>query len=147
MSAFPQRRIDPDSASFLAAARLVVALAALLLIGSSLPAITNDRPAPGQEQTVSVAADELRETLDSISGSLPDDRSDQMSMAWEDLRSDLESVSRDIERARASFDPDGLVNRVETFRETYIAAGKNQNSEDWDQLVRLLSGLGGRASS
>jgi hypothetical protein len=147
MSTFSQRRVAPDSASFLAAARLVVALAALLLIGSSLPAITNDIPAPGQEQTLSVDAREIREILDSISGALPGDRSDQMSMAWEDLRSDLESVSRDIERSRATFDADGLVNRVETFRETYFAAGQDQNSEDWDQLVLLLSGLGGQASS
>jgi hypothetical protein len=148
MSTFPHRRIGPDSDAFQAAGRLLVALTILLLIGSSLPAGTDVTPFSGHADRLSAETDQLRETLDSLSEALEGNESSQLKMAWEDLHSDLESVTSDVERARMSIDADGLVNRVESFRESFASVpGVSEKSDEWDQLTRLLSDLLGRTNT
>lgn len=142
MSTDAAHRINPDSPAFLAAGRLLVALAILLLVGTGLRAGTDVTPVSEPENRQSAEADQLRTILGSLSQAVRGNESPQLTMAWEDLRSDLESVSRDLERARVSIDVVGLVNRVESFRETFASLpDANVKSDEWDRLARLLNGL------
>jgi len=136
------RHTTPDSAVFPAAGRLIVAMAALIVVGSGLS--TGSGPGPGYspEVRLSAEANQMMVTIEALSEGLTDHESSELATAWEDLRSDLESVSRDLESARFSVDVDGLVERVENFREEFATArGMSERAELWDQLTNHLKGL------
>jgi chorismate-pyruvate lyase len=81
-------------------------------------------------------------TIEVLSEGLADHESPELAIAWEDLRSDLESVSRDLESARFSVDVDGLIERVENFRKEFATArGMSEKAEVWDQLTQHLKDL------
>lgn len=85
-------------------------------------------------------------TIETLSESLADHESPDLAVAWDDLRNDLESVSRDLESARFSVDVDGLVERVENFREEFApAGGMSEKAEAWDQLANQLKDLASRS--
>ncbi|HEX6299797.1 MAG TPA: hypothetical protein VF148_04995 [Acidimicrobiia bacterium] len=132
----------PHAAAFPAAVRLVVAVAALIVVGSGLTAGSDSSPRYGSADRVSEEANQMMATIEALSESLAAHESPEMVMAWEDLRSDLESVSRDLESARFSVDVDGLVERVRIFREEFASVeGVTENAEVWDRLTNHLKEL------
>jgi hypothetical protein len=136
------RLATPDSAVFPAAGRLIVAVAALIVLGSGLSTGSSSAPGYRSEVRLSAEANEMMVTIEALSGVLTDHESPELAIAWEDLRSDLESLSRDLESARFSLDVDGLVERVERFREEFATArGMSEKAEVWDQLTNQLRGL------
>lgn len=63
-------------------------------------------------------------------------------MAWEDLRNDLESVSRYLEDVTVPRNVDGLLRGVEGFRAQFEPIDRStENADKWDRLVRILNAI------
>ena len=136
------RHATPDSAVFPATGRLIVAVVALIVVGSSLSTGSGSGSEYSPEVRFSAEANQMMATIEVLSEGLADHESPELAIAWEDLRSDLESVSRDLESARFSVDVDGLIERVENFRKEFATArGMSEKAEVWDQLTQHLKDL------
>lgn len=136
------RQATPDSAVFPAAGGLIVALVALVFIASGISGGSDTSPGYSPEGRLSAEESQMMLTIEALSENLDADESPEVAMAWEDLRGDLESVSRDLENARFSVDVDGLIARVNTFREEFAAArGVSEAPGFWDQLSSHLEDL------
>lgn len=141
------RHATPDAAVFPAAGRLIVAVVALIVVGSGLSTGSGSEYSPeySPEVRFSAEASQMMATIEVLSEGLADHESPELAIAWEDLRSDLQSVSRDLESARFSVDVEGLVERVENFREEFATArGMSEKAEVWDQLTQHLKDLESR---
>jgi hypothetical protein len=140
------RHAIPNSAAFPAAGRLIVAVAALIVVGSALPTGSDSSPGYSAEERLSAEADQMMATIEALSDHLAANESPELAMAWEDLRRDLQSVNRDLENARSSVDLNLLVERVGTFRVEFATApGMRETAEVWDQLTNQLEALAGRS--
>lgn len=119
---------------------------AFALTGCTLSPELTETTLPTHRQFPNEAA-ELRHIVNSMSD-LSSTDSDELAIAWEDLESDLLSVSADLERDAGSMELDGVVRRIESFREQFNSSETMQSlSEQWDQLVLMLSEVSERSSS
>lgn len=134
------RPADPDITRYVAVGRLLVALIAVLAVAAGTN-LEDDVPHDG----LVVEATRLRDTTERLSERLGASPSPDLAMAWEDLHSDLLSVAGDLERPTPSMDLDGLILRVESFREQHDL--DNESVEWWDELVQVLRVLVGRDSN
>lgn len=136
------RDATPDPVAFPAGGRLIVAVAALIVVGSWLTTGSDSSSPYSSEDRPSAEANQMLATIEALSESLAAHESPELAMAWEDLRSDLESVSRDLESARSPIDVDGLIERVEAFREEFAnVGGMTEKADVWDQLTNHLKDL------
>jgi len=92
-------------------------------------------------------AAEIRDILVSLSNLSATDSSD-LAVAWKDLEADLHSVSADLERDPGSMELDGVVRRIESFRERFASAQTIESlTPAFDELVLKLSDVSERLGS
>lgn len=92
-------------------------------------------------------AAEIRDILISLSNMSSTD-SNELAIAWEDLEADLHSVSADLERDPGSMELDGVVRRIESFREQFASSQTIESlTPALDELVLKLSDVSERLGS
>ena len=92
-------------------------------------------------------AAEIRDILVSLSNMSSTD-SNELAVAWEDLEADLHSVSADLERDPGSMELDGVVRRIESFRERFASSQTIESlTPAFDELVLKLSDVSERLGS
>jgi len=92
-------------------------------------------------------AAEIRDILVSLSNMSSTD-SNELAVAWEDLEADLHSVSADLERDPGSMELDGVVRRIESFRERFASSQTIESlTPAFDELVLKLSDVSERLDS
>lgn len=134
----PPRGPSPTRRLALATMMLVVAGCATTL--EPVDTVPTSRQFPEE-------AAEIREILDSMSDLAADD-SEELVMAWDDLRSDLVSVSSDLERDAKSMELEGMVRRIEGFRDRFGSAEVVRSFDsEWEQLMRGLRDIHDRVGS
>lgn len=92
-------------------------------------------------------AKEIRNILGSMS-TLSSSDSDDLAIAWHDLEADLHSVSVDLERDPRSMQLDGLVRRIQSFREQFASSQTVESlTPAFDELVLKLGDVSERMGS
>ena len=131
--------------------RLRVAVVMLVVLCGGLSACTLS---PDLTETSSTTppqfpdeAAEIRDILVSLSNMSSTD-SNELAVAWEDLEADLHSVSADLERDPGSMELDGVVRRIESFRERFASSQTIESlTPAFDELVLKLSDVSERLGS
>lgn len=109
---------------------------------STAPSDTGPVPRPFPDE-----AAEIRHILESMYEMSSTD-SDELAMAWDDLESDLISVSSDLETDALSTELDGVVRRVEGFRQRFQSSEAiGRLTSEWDDLVAKLTDVRDRLRS
>jgi hypothetical protein len=135
------RLVARGPSPYVAFGRLLVALIAIaaVVVGASFdPEESRDEP----QDPLAAEASRLRATTEKLSAQLGEGQAPDLAMAWEDMRNDLLSVASDLERSRLSMDTEGLISRVESFREQFDM--DDEVVERWDELVQVLNVLAER---
>lgn len=136
MSRFGPRRPYPSVDRVRLRSLALIAVSAVAV--GCAPSVAPVDDTPTSRQFPEEAA-EIRQILDTMSD-LDAADSEELAMAWEDLRSDLFSVTSDLERDAMSMELDGLVRRIESFRERFESAEGVRNFDP--ELERLTVKLG-----
>lgn len=80
-------------------------------------------------------AEAIRSTLETMSA-LGNHDSEELVMAWDNLHDDLISLSSDLERDATRLELEGVVRRIENFRERFESAeAVRELDSEWEQLV------------
>jgi hypothetical protein len=113
---------------------LVVLAMVLAAMGQSTTTTQSVDAGPASRQFPS-QAEAIRSTLETMSELATHD-SEELVMAWNNLYDDLISLSSDLERDATRLDLDGVVRRIESFRERFDSAEPvSEFDSEWEQLI------------